>query len=160
MAKIIAVANLKGGGTSGRLHCTDASPVLHRLALYWVRSGLNGTSNESLNGQFVKSDTVFGGEQVFPGPVGVKTYYMEDPLWRVGSNRMLFGLSDTALSSFIDKELKLAEDKQSTAGDGLSAFTTMQFDVSGFRTSVSPQVTSPTGVAHSSRRLFQSTEAA
>jgi hypothetical protein len=127
------------GTSSGRLHCTDGSPVLSRLALFWVRSGLNSTGNTSLNGQFVKSDTVISGEHTFPTSAGVKSYFAEDLLWRVGSTRMLFGLSDTALTTFMNEELNLSPpEKQTTTGEGLGVFSTVEFDVSGFRTSVVP----------------------
>ncbi|MCY1047262.1 PA14 domain-containing protein [Corallococcus sp. bb12-1] len=129
------------GGFAGALQCTDGTPILHRLGLYFVRSGGTSTTNENttLNGQPLRASSIFEPELTFTGPQGLKTYYVEDepvegPKWRVGQSRILFGPSADAASTFQSRELTLADNQQAAGGDGLSPFVSARFDVTGLRT--------------------------
>lgn len=121
------------GGTVGALQCTEATPVLHRLALYWVRSGAAALNNSAFNGLSLNSATEFGSALAFPSADGIKTYYMQNPLWLVGQSRELFGLTTDAFTTFQTQELNLPENQQVATGDGLSPFSTITFDVTGMR---------------------------
>ncbi|NOK19390.1 PA14 domain-containing protein [Corallococcus carmarthensis] len=128
------------GAVSGALQCTEATPILHRMGLYLVRAGgSTSAENTTLNGQFLRSATTFEQELTFTGSQGLKKYFIEDDLlegarWRLGQNRVLFGLTADAISTFQTKELAMPENEQFTGGDGLSPFSTVRFDVTGLRT--------------------------
>lgn len=124
----------QGGGTA-ELLCSEGAPVLHRLAVYWSRP--RASDNASLNSTPIRSKTNLGAALNFPTENGVRTYYVEDPTWRAGGNRMLFGQPNDAFTALQNFELNLPEEDQSSTGDGLSPFTTMEFDVSGFRNRIS-----------------------
>jgi hypothetical protein len=121
------------GVMAGLLQCTESTPVLHRLALYWVRSGA-ASSNAGLNALYLASATEFGSSLAFPSAEGIKTYYMNNPAWLVGQSRQLFGITGDAFTTFQTQELSLPENEQVSTGDGLSPFSTITFDVTGMRT--------------------------
>ncbi|MDC0714752.1 hypothetical protein POL68_40255 [Stigmatella sp. ncwal1] len=121
------------GASAGLLQCTESTPVLHRMALYFVRGGSAASGNTNLNSQFLRSATRYGSSLTFPSEVGLKTYSMENPQWLVGQSRLLFGLTTEALSAFQSQELALPEQEQTATGEGLSPFTTVTFDVTGLR---------------------------
>jgi hypothetical protein len=121
------------GASAGLLQCTESTPVLHRMALYFVRGGAAASGNANLNSQFLRSKTRYGSSLTFPSEMGLKTYNMENPQWLVGQSRLLFGLTNEALSAFQSQELGLPEQEQTATGEGLSPFTTVTFDVTGLR---------------------------
>ncbi|WP_143101411.1 hypothetical protein [Stigmatella aurantiaca] len=121
------------GGESGTLQCTEGVPILSRLAFFFTRAGGAASQNADLNGMYLRSATSYGAALSYPGVEGIKTYFMEEPVWRVGQSRLLFGVSSAALSTFQNQELSLPEQVQTTTGDGLSPFTTVEFDVTGLR---------------------------
>ncbi|WP_163998939.1 PA14 domain-containing protein [Pyxidicoccus caerfyrddinensis] len=127
------------GAVGGALQCTDGTPILHRMGLFFVRSTSSTTDNTTLNNLQLLSSSTFEPELTFTGALGNKTYFVEDdktqgPLWRVGKNRLLFGLTGDALNHFNNLELSRLENQQAAGGDGLSPFVTARFDVTGLRT--------------------------
>ncbi|WP_158623742.1 PA14 domain-containing protein [Corallococcus llansteffanensis] len=128
------------GGISGALQCTEGTPILHRVGLFIVRTGgTAGAENTTLNGQPLRAASTFEQELTFTGPQGTKTYFIEDdllegPRWRLGQNRIHFGLSAAAVSTFELGEFAKPVNDQSSGGDGLSPFSTVKFDVTGLRT--------------------------
>ncbi|RKH07442.1 hypothetical protein D7V97_21310 [Corallococcus sp. CA053C] len=128
------------GAFSGALQCTEGTPILHRVGLFFVRTGgSTGAENTTLNGQPLRAASTFEQELTFTGPQGTKTYFIEDdllegPRWRLGQNRVHFGLSAAAVNTFELGEFAKPVNDQASGGDGLSPFSTVKFDVTGLRT--------------------------
>ncbi|SEK79688.1 hypothetical protein SAMN05444354_102369 [Stigmatella aurantiaca] len=124
------------GASTGTIQCSEATPILRRLVLFWARSGSSSTPNSYYNDQYLRSATQLSPHQVFPTHDGFKTYYMEKSQWLTGQSRMLFGLTSEVFSFVQSKELSLPEAQQTSTGEGLSPFSTMTFDVTGLRNQI------------------------
>ncbi|XXX76290.1 hypothetical protein WMF30_52435 [Sorangium sp. So ce134] len=124
------------GGNGGWLFCEEATPILHTMAFYVVRS--KGFNNETLNGQKMRANVQWASTFDFTGEDVTKTYVMDGPEWLIGLPRILFGTASNALAKFEEHETLKNEDDQNIAGDGLSPFGTMEVDMAGLLNAPSP----------------------
>lgn len=124
------------GGDAGWLHCTEGTPILHTMALYVTRP--NAFNNEALNGLMRRAQVQWASTFDFTGEDITKRYVMDNPLWLIGSPRILFGTAGEALVKFQEHETLKDERNQNIAGDGLSPFGTMEVDMAALLSVPSP----------------------
>ncbi|WP_437779220.1 hypothetical protein [Sorangium sp. So ce1097] len=115
-------------GGEGQLTCFDGTPILHTMAIYLARP--NAFDNDSLNGRVRRVPAAWASRFAFTGEDVTKTYTMDNPLFLVGSPRVLYGNPNEALSTFAREETLKPENNQNIAGDGLSPFGTIRADMS------------------------------
>jgi hypothetical protein len=98
------------------------------MAIYLARP--NAFDNDSLNGRVRRVPAAWASRFAFTGEDVTKTYTMDNPLFLVGSPRVLYGNPNEALSTFAREETLKPENNQNIAGDGLSPFGTIRADMS------------------------------
>ncbi|AKF03566.1 hypothetical protein [Sandaracinus amylolyticus] len=120
------------GGAGGLLACTEAVPVVQRMALFVVRPG-GVTDTEDLNDERRFLTGRASVTQPFAETSGPVTYTLGNAIWQQFQIPVLYGSYTGALSTFVQRAITSGAAELPEGAVGLSPFGSMEIDFQGLQ---------------------------
>ncbi|UJR83960.1 hypothetical protein [Sandaracinus amylolyticus] len=118
------------GGAGGLLACTEAVPVIQRMALFVVRPG-GVTDTDDLNDERRFLTGRASVTQPFAETSGPVTYTLGNAIWQQFQVPVLYGSYTGALSTFVQRAITSGAAELPEGAVGLSPFGSMEIDFQG-----------------------------